>query len=87
MSALERKANLFRNFIHGKYNKKHKVVFRCIVSPSGKLCQIQARRAGEIIKKQTIRWSYLDPIDEANLEGYAKSTLDQVGRMLDFQAA
>lgn len=87
MSALERKANLFRKFLHGKYNQKHKYISHCIVSPSGKLCQIQIRRNGEVIKKQTIPWSNLEPVPESGIEALAKETLSLVELMFNFAAA
>ena len=69
MTPLEKKAMEFKKAIHGKRNTKHNCLFVCVVSASGELCQIQARRAGVIIAKQTISWTSLQDVKDVSKLG------------------
>jgi hypothetical protein len=86
MSELERKANLFGKYIQGKFDRQHRCAFHCIVSPSGQICQIQAKRGGEVITKQTIPWSKLEDVRVDKMSDYGKTVLTQIGLLLDFAA-
>lgn len=86
MATLETKAKQLGEIIHGKYDQKHRCVFHCIVSPSGKLCQVQAKRGGNTITKQTIPWSRLEGVADDKIAELGKAILASIGQLLEFAA-
>lgn len=86
MASLEKKAEQLGKEIHGKYDQKHKCVYHCVVSLSGKLCQVQARRGGDTITKQTIPWSRLEDVADNKIADMGRDILANIGRLLEFAA-
>jgi len=87
MTTLEKKANDFKKAIHGKLNKKHNCMFFCVVSASGALCQIQAKRGGETITQQTIPWKNLEDVKPSEIPKLGNQTLIAMGHLLAFANA
>lgn len=82
MTPLEQKAMEFKKAIHGKRNDKHNCMFFCEVSASGELCQIKAKRGGNVLNTQTIPWKHFADVKDISKLGM--QTLTAMGNLLAF---